>query len=153
MSGPTLERVIAGIQELAGKGLIDLYPPITAQALGWIQERFRTQLQRELPAELATLLQVSDGCQINNSILLGSKGALGLVDHNVELRAHGGAWLPGHVVFGTSGNNASYVIDVDAHKFHVSDFVSPRFLRSFKTFPELLREIVREQLGIKARAI
>jgi hypothetical protein len=153
MTAPTLDKLIAGMKDLAGQGLIDLYAPVTPQAFGWLQERCRTKLERELPADLASFLQVSDGCQINDVTVLGSKGGHALVDHNVELRSHGGKWSAGQIVFATSGKGVAFVIDVDAQKCHYSDAVTPRFTKTFKVFPEILREIIRDQLGIKARNI
>jgi hypothetical protein len=130
---------------------VELAKPINEGALEWLRERFRTRLERELPEDLASLLKIGDGCQIGDVTMLGSAGIHGLVDHNLEWRAPPSNWLAGQIIVGKETDLASYVIDVDAGKCHVSDYITPQFTKTFASFTDLLFHIMKKQIEPKVR--
>ena len=149
----TLEQMFDKLRELGHdpRAGVDLAPPITEGSLLWLKERFATKLERELPADLEALLRVADGGQIGRVTLLGARGHQGLVDHNLEWRAPPSKWTPGQIVFGHENTTTSFVIDIDAGKCHVSDYVQPRWIKTFDSFADLLLHLLREQLDLRVR--
>jgi len=155
MSTASLETIIAKLRELADdrRNQVDLPAPVSPGSMTWLKERFETKLERPLPADLGTLLEAFDGCHIADATIFGSRGAHGLVDHNLELRRPGGKWVPQWIVIGTLGTMQSLVHDVDTGTGHVSDLLQPRWVKTLPSFPALLVHVIRDQLGVRARPL
>jgi hypothetical protein len=149
----TLETLVERLRVLGDdpKSGVELAKPIGEGALEWLRERFRTRLERDLPEDIAALLRIGDGCQIGAVTMLGGAGLHGLVDHNLEWRAPPSKWTAGQIIVGKEANLASYVIDVDAGKCHVSDYISPQFTKTFPAFSDLLLHIMKKQIEPKVR--
>jgi|SRR5688572_18112118 hypothetical protein len=158
MSTPTLETIIAKLRELAedSRNQIELAPPVTAGSMLWLTERFATKLEHPIPPDLAALLSAFDGCSIGAVTIFGSRGAHGMVDHNLELRLPGGKWTSNLIVIGTTGTGSaqqSVVLDAVSGQGHVSDLRQPRWVKSFPSLPALLVHLIRQELGVRARSL
>lgn len=155
MTSPALDAVLAKMRELADdpSNAVVLNAPITPGSMTWLRERFATKLERPIPADLATFLEATDGCEIKDAMLLPGRGGHGLVDHNLELRAPPGKWTANQIVIGSVGNHHSYVLDADAGTCHTSELLQPKLYKSFPSFPALLVHILKEQLGVRARGL
>jgi hypothetical protein len=155
MSTPALEVVLNKLKELSADptNRIVIAPPIAPGSMTWLKERFETKLERPLPADLATFLETTDGCEIKDAVLLAGRGPHGLVDHNLELRVPPGRWTKNQIVIGSVGGLHSYVLDADSGQCHTAELLQPKLFKTFASFPALMVHILKEQLGVRARGL